>query len=192
MRTRPHHASFVNALAFGMILAVVGYAGCDNGATTTGASTSVTITNGTGYHPACNGGVRDGFCNALGADPETCDCLDCVDTAFCKGGCKNDGVCNPSQGEDCTCADCVGKQVPDGNGGHITCYTPTSSAGPATTGGAGGNGTTAATTTNTTNATTATTNTTAATTTNTTAATTATTATTAASTSDSSSAAAGG
>ena len=191
MRTRPHHASFVNALAFGMILAVVGYAGCDNGATTTGAVTSATITNGTGYHPACNGGVRDGFCNALGADPETCECLDCVDTAFCKGGCKDDGVCNPSQGEDCTCKDCIGKAVPDGNGMMIKCYEPTSSAGPATTGSAGGNGTTGATTTNTTAATT--TNTTAATTTNTTAATTASTtaATTAASTTGSTSAAGG-
>ncbi len=81
----------------------------DTGNTTSGNTAAVT--NGTGYDPVCEGGTRDGFCDALGAKPESCMCLDCAQTAYCKKTCQDDGMCNPAAGEDCTCIDCVGQSV---------------------------------------------------------------------------------
>lgn len=68
-------------------------------------------TNGTGYDPVCNLGLRDGFCNFLGDTPEGCDCLDCSNKAACTQQCNDDGTCGG--GEDCTCIDCFQSQVGD-------------------------------------------------------------------------------
>lgn len=71
--------------------------------------TSVTVTAGSGLTP-CNG-QPDGACNALGANPEGCDCSDCFTTALCMSLCTDDGTCAyaPETGEDCSCADCAFK-----------------------------------------------------------------------------------
>jgi hypothetical protein len=76
-----------------------------------GPQAAANATNGTGYDPVCNNGRPDGFCNALGQNPEGCDCRDCFGTAFCDQRCVDDGNCSfngddPSS-EDCTCADCA-------------------------------------------------------------------------------------
>ncbi len=110
------------------VLSLVAFAGvashfvaCGTSETVDGASgPTASVTNGTGYDPICEGGVRDGFCNALGAKPESCMCLDCAQTAYCKQMCKNDGTCNQGAGEDCTCIDCFGQKdcqsLTSGNG----------------------------------------------------------------------------
>ncbi len=101
------------------VLSLVAFAGvashfvaCGTSETVDGTSgPTAAVTNGTGYDPICEGGMRDGFCNALGAKPESCMCLDCAQTAYCKQMCKNDGTCNQGAGEDCTCIDCIGQSV---------------------------------------------------------------------------------
>jgi hypothetical protein len=108
------------------------------------------VTNGTGYDPVCKGGTRDGFCDAFGQPPESCMCLDCAQTAYCKKACKDDGTCDTNAGEDCTCMDCLGKSIDNqdcqlsmgnGNGNGPG---PTSAATTGTAGGGGGAGTTTA------------------------------------------------
>ncbi len=102
---------FVRSFPFFMIGGVCLHVACSDGISgsdTTGVGP--VGAQGTGYSPACNLDRRDGYCNALGMDPETCECFDCVNTAFCNGRCQNDGACNYDEdtGEDCTCIDCAG------------------------------------------------------------------------------------
>lgn len=59
--------------------------------------TGASVTAGTYSDPVCNGGFRDGVCNALGGDPESCMCLDCAETAYCLGKCNDNGTCEASE-----------------------------------------------------------------------------------------------
>lgn len=134
-----------NLLSLLALVAIGSPFACNSAETVDGTSgPTAAVTNGTGYDPICEGGMRDGFCNALGAKPESCMCLDCAQTAYCKMTCKNDGNCDTAT-EDCTCIDCVGKEVNgnpcqlsmgNGNGNGPA----TSNAATTTTTGAGGGG----------------------------------------------------
>jgi hypothetical protein len=85
----------------------VGFAGCTS--ENTASPSSAASTSGGGYMPTpCNGGEPDGFCNALGNQVETCECVDCTDSAVCTGTCADDGQCT-EPAEDCTCNDCYMK-----------------------------------------------------------------------------------
>lgn len=100
---------FVQSFPFLMVFGVCMHVACgdaDNGTDTAGVGP--VGSQGTGYHPACNLDRRDGFCNGLGQNPETCECFDCANAAMCTGKCVNDGTCNfnPGTTEDCTCGDC--------------------------------------------------------------------------------------
>ena len=116
------------------LLSLVAFAGvashfvaCGTNETVDGTSgPTAAVTNGTGYSPQCEGGMRDGFCDALSAQPESCACLDCAQTAYCKSMCKNDGTCTPASGEDCTCIDCVGQNI-----GNMNCQLGGNGNGPA-------------------------------------------------------------
>ncbi len=79
--------------------------------TGSGPQAAANASNGTGYDPVCNNGRADGFCNVRGANPEGCDCRDCLGSAVCQQRCVDDGSCNfngdDPTSEDCTCADCA-------------------------------------------------------------------------------------
>jgi hypothetical protein len=89
--------------------AFLGCSGDANNNTTAGNSGSGAGGSVPGQHDTCNGNNPDGVCNARGANPEDCACVDCVDAATCTGKCQDDNSCKQDQGEDCTCADCFGK-----------------------------------------------------------------------------------
>jgi hypothetical protein len=77
------HGPLLHSLAAGSIVVVCFHQGCGSETepaepTGSGPAAAVGATNGTGYDPICNGGRADGFCNALGDNPETCDCRDCI------------------------------------------------------------------------------------------------------------------
>jgi hypothetical protein len=101
---------FVQSFPFLMVFGVCMHVACgdaDNGTDTTGVGP--VGAQGTGYHPACNLDRRDGYCNILGQNPETCECFDCAQAAKCRGKCIDDGTCDydpDNQKEDCTCGDC--------------------------------------------------------------------------------------
>lgn len=103
--------SFFRGFALAAMALVFVPAACDNAIEDATSSAAATVTNGTGFNPPCNDNHQDGYCNAHGATPESCECLDCSDTAFCKNGCVEDGQCNPGAGEDCTCQDCFGAHI---------------------------------------------------------------------------------
>lgn len=144
---------FVQSFPFLMVMAVCGHAACGDSEQGTGSTGVGPVgAQGTGYHPACNLDRRDGYCNMLGDNPESCECFDCVDSAKCTGKCTDNGSCEA--GEDCTCIDC--------NAGECAPPAETTGEGPGpattTTGSTGGDGggSPATTTTTTTNATTTT------------------------------------
>lgn len=130
-----------NAFFRGFALAAIALcfvpAACDNGVTETGSTASATITNGTGFNPPCNDNHQDGYCNAHGATPESCECLDCSDTAYCKNGCVDDGQCNANAGEDCTCTDCFGSNI-DGEECPFSMSGPGPTSSPQSSSAAGG------------------------------------------------------
>jgi hypothetical protein len=104
--------SFLQALPLLLVGAVAMHSACaDNGE---GDDTSaVTVTTEPYVGAACNGGRPDGYCNSLGDNPESCECFDCVDTAYCNGTCVDDGTCGAD--EDCTCDDCFDPGCDGGN-----------------------------------------------------------------------------
>lgn len=136
-------SAFFRGFALASLAILLVPAACDTSVTTTGTTSDVTATNGTGFTPPCNDNHQDGYCNAHGAIPESCECLDCSDTAYCKEGCKDDGSCDANGGEDCTCTDCFGQTI-DGDecpfssmqGGPVT--TSPASASASSGGGMGG------------------------------------------------------
>lgn len=96
-------------------LFALGYVGC----TSDNNGTQNLVTNGAGVggspvtgYPSCNGNKPDNYCNGKGANPETCDCPDCVLSAMCTSKCTDNGACDYAGGEDCTCSDCYAKQGP--------------------------------------------------------------------------------
>lgn len=103
---------FVQSFPFLMVMAVCGHAACGDSEQGTGSTGVGPVgSQGTGYSPACNLDRRDGYCNMLGQNPETCECFDCVDSAKCMGRCNDNGICEDLpevDDEDCTCADCAG------------------------------------------------------------------------------------
>jgi hypothetical protein len=118
-------------LVFGAAL----HASCADDAAT-GDTTSGNVTVSEPSNQACNNGAPNGYCEALSAVPESCECFDCVETAACTGGCNDDGTCGA--GEDCTCEDCYvpgdcETPEPDGPGPN-----PSPNPGPGPGGGAGG------------------------------------------------------
>lgn len=102
----------VQAFPILLVGVVAVHAAC-NDATVDDSDATGTVTVGDPVPEACNGGQPDGYCNSLGAVPETCSCFDCVETAYCLGTCNDNGTCEA--GEDCTCADCFtpGCEGPD-------------------------------------------------------------------------------
>lgn len=100
----------VQALPLLLVVGVVLHASCADSSATGDTTSNVTVNNPP--VEACNDGQPDGFCNALGAVPETCDCFDCVETAYCLGTCDDDDACGA--GEDCTCIDCFEANDCDG------------------------------------------------------------------------------
>ncbi|NUO47817.1 MAG: hypothetical protein HOV80_03060 [Polyangiaceae bacterium] len=99
---------FVQGFPFLMVAGVCMHVACgeaDSGTDTTGVGP--VGSQGSSFHPACNLDRRDGYCNARGQNPETCECLDCITWAMCTGKCVDDGTCNMGENaEDCSCADC--------------------------------------------------------------------------------------
>lgn len=138
--------AFVQSLPFALVAIAAVHAACGDGATSTGEQPAGPAQSTGGiYEPECNGGVQDGFCNALGDVPESCECLDCTETAYCTGACSNDGTC--SADEDCTCEDCfdadpecpgTGEGPSSTSASTTTAATTTSTT--TTTSGAGGGG----------------------------------------------------
>ncbi len=102
--------SFLPLLATAAIAGSAAFSGCGNSDTdnTKNDVTSATVTAGSGQSP-CNSGAPDTYCNAVGNNPETCECSDCFASAMCNGGCTDDGNCDMGGGEDCSCADCAFK-----------------------------------------------------------------------------------
>src|SRR5689334_9217861 len=96
--------SLVQALPLLLVGGVAVHSACsdDNGLDDT---TSVNVTSAPIEPDACNDGRPDGYCNALGALKESCECFDCVETAYCLGRCVDDDECTADE-DDCTCADC--------------------------------------------------------------------------------------
>jgi len=124
----------LQALPLLLVFGAAVHASCADDAAT-GDTTSGNVTVSEPSNQACNNGAPNGYCEALSAVPESCECFDCVETAACTGGCTDDGTCGA--GEDCTCEDCYipgqgcdGPQ-PEGPG-------PTNNPGPGPGGGAGG------------------------------------------------------
>jgi len=98
---------FVQSFPFLLVMGVCSHAACgDSELGTSSAAVGPVGSQGAGYHPACNLDRRDGYCNFLGQNPETCECFDCVDSAACTNKCTDNGACDGE--EDCTCADCNG------------------------------------------------------------------------------------
>lgn len=99
---------WVRGFAASVTIAYVSFFGCgsDTESLEPSGGTTSSATNGTGYSPLCNDGAPDGFCNSLGQNPESCECLDCVTSAFCNDECNDNGSCEAP--EDCSCADCFG------------------------------------------------------------------------------------
>ncbi len=145
---------FVQALPLLLVGAIALHSACDSSGGP-GDTSSVNVTTEPVHGDACNGGRPDGYCNSLGDLPETCECFDCVDTAYCNGTCNNDGTC--AADEDCTCDDCYdpgcdgpptddttgpGAGTPNGgapsNGGAGNGGAPTTSTGGAPSNGGGG------------------------------------------------------
>jgi hypothetical protein len=93
----------LQALPLVLVFGAALHASCaDNAAT--GDTTSGNVTVSEPSNQACNNGAPNGYCEALAAVPESCECFDCVETAACTGACNDDGTCGA--GEDCTCEDC--------------------------------------------------------------------------------------
>ncbi len=99
---------FVQSFPFLLVMGVCSHAACgDSELGTSSAAVGPVGSQGAGYHPACNLDRRDGYCNFIGQNPETCECFDCVDSAACTNKCSNDGACDfGDDAEDCSCADC--------------------------------------------------------------------------------------
>jgi hypothetical protein len=104
--------TWIAILASSLALASLPFVGCSSDVNNqANASSGNTGLGGNGgVQTGCNGNQPDGFCNVFGQDPETCQCADCADSAFCGGKCNDaDGKCTLDQGEDCTCKDCYFK-----------------------------------------------------------------------------------
>jgi hypothetical protein len=148
--------SILKSLPFIMVAGIAMHPACDNGEDSTTSGATVTVSTGAQNADLCEGGFPDEFCNALGDNPESCECFDCVNTSKCKQLCTDDGQC--AGNEDCSCIDCYNVLGPQcepvdpttdattdattdttaGTGGAATTGSTT-----ATTNGAGGAATTA-------------------------------------------------
>jgi len=130
---------WVRGFAVSVTVAYVAFVGCSSETESLApGGTTASATNGTGYSALCNDGAPDGFCNSLGEDPESCECLDCVTSAFCNDECNDNGSCEAP--EDCSCSDCFGALescTAQGFGGESNGNTTSATTG---SGGAGGAG----------------------------------------------------